>query len=379
MSAAVEADGALGLFLELAAIASPSRHERAVADHCLAYLRAHGIPAHEEALPKAGDEAGNIVCRIPATPGESGTPILLCAHIDTVQPTTGIEPVVADGVVTNRLDTILGGDNKAAVAAMLEGTRRIVAEGRPHAGIELILSVQEETGLQGVKALDCSQLAARIGYVYDHAAPIGVLATTCPSQYSIDATFSGRSAHAGIAPQEGRNAIAAAARALAELRFGRLDEETTANVGTIEGGVARNIVPDRCDVRLEVRSLSHERALKECQLMLDALAHAANVAECELATTATQEYRAYKLRRADPVVQVAWAALEAHGFTPSLNATGGGADSHLFNERGIPCVNIANGMELIHTPDERIAVADIEAMVAVTLSLVEGARTLAVA
>ena len=379
MSAAVEADGALGLFHGLAAIASPSRHERAVADHCLAYLRAHGIPAHEEAPPKAGDEAGNIVCRIPATAGESGTPILLCAHIDTVQPTTGIEPVVADGVVTNRLDTILGGDNKAAVAAMLEGTRRIVAEGRPHAGIELILSVQEETGLQGVKALDCSQLAARIGYVYDHAAPIGVLATTCPSQYSIDATFSGRSAHAGIAPQDGRNAIAAAAHALAELRFGRLDEETTANVGTIEGGVARNIVPDRCDVRLEVRSLSHERALKECQLMLDALAHAANVAECELATTATQEYRAYKLRRTDPVVQVAWAALEAHGFTPSLNATGGGADSHLFNERGIPCVNIANGMELIHTPDERIAVADIEAMVAVTLSLVEGARTLAVA
>jgi tripeptide aminopeptidase len=376
MSAAVGAGGALGLFLELAAIASPSRHERAVADRCSAYLRELGLDPHEDAPPEPGDEAGNIVCRIPATAGEDGTPILLCAHMDTVQPSTGIEPVVADGVVTNRLDTILGGDNKAAVAAMLEGVRRIVADGRPHAGIELVLSVQEETGLQGVKALDCARLAARIGYVYDHAAPIGVLATTCPSQYSIDATFIGRSAHAGIAPQDGRNAIAAAAHALSELRFGRLDEETTANVGTIAGGVARNIVADRCDVRLEVRSLSHERALKECQLMLDTLAHAANVAECELETTATQEYRAYKLRRTDPVVQIAWAALEGRGFTPSLHATGGGADSHLFNERGIPCVNIANGMDLIHTPAERIAVADVEAMADVTLALVEGARTL---
>jgi tripeptide aminopeptidase len=377
MSAAVEADGALGLFLELAAIASPSGRERAVAERCIAYLRELGLEPHEDAPPREGDEAGNVVCRIPATAGEAGTPILLCAHLDTVQPTTGIEPVVADGVVTNRLETILGGDNKAAVAAMLEGVRRIVTERRPHAAIELVLSVQEETGLHGVKALDCSQLEARLGYVYDHAAPIGVLATTCPSQYSIDASFLGRSAHAGIAPQEGRNAIAAAAHALSELRFGRLDEETTANVGTIAGGVARNIVAARCDVRLEVRSLSHERALKECQLMLDALAHAANVAECELETIATQEYRAYKLRRTDPVVQVAWAALEGRGFSPSLLATGGGADSHLFNERGIPCVNIANGMELIHTPDERIAVADIEAMVDVTLALVEGARTLA--
>ena len=190
---------------------------------------------------------------------------------------------------------------------MLEGVRRIVAENRPHAGIELILSVQEEIGLLGVKALDCSQLAARIGYVYDHAAPIGGLVTACPSQYSIDATFLGRSAHAGIAPEEGRNAIAAAAHALAEMRFGRLDDETTANVGTISGGVARNIVPDRCDVRLEVRSRDHERALKESQAMLDALAHAANAAECELETVATLEYRAYKLRRTDPVVQIAWA------------------------------------------------------------------------
>jgi tripeptide aminopeptidase len=374
MTAAVEADGALGLFLELAAIASPSRHEREVADRCLAYLRDLGLDPHEDEPPLPGDQAGNIICRIPATPGAQGAPILFCAHIDTVEPTEPIEPVLSNGVVSNARNTILGGDNKAAVASMLEGVRRIVAEGRPHAGIELILSVQEEIGLLGAKAVDCSQLAARIAYVYDHSAPIGGLVTACPSQYSIDAAFLGRSAHAGIAPQEGRNAIAAAAHALSELRFGRLDDETTANVGTISGGLARNVVPARCDVRLEVRSRDHERALKESQAMLDALAHAANAAECELETTVTLEYRAYKLRRTDPVVQIAWAALESCGVAPELHATGGGADAHIFNANGIPCVNVANGMELIHTPDERIAAADIETMVDVTLALVEGAR-----
>jgi tripeptide aminopeptidase len=374
MSAAVEAGGALGIFLELAAIPSPSRRERAVTDRCIAYLREIGLDPHEDPPPMPGDEAGNVICRIPPTAGETGTPLLLCAHLDTVELTAPIEPVVANGVVTNKRETILGSDNKAAVASMLEGVRRVLAEGRPHAGIELVLSVQEETGLQGVKALDYSQFAARVAYVYDHAAPIGGLVTACPSQYSIDATFLGRAAHAGIAPEEGRNAIAAAAHALAELRFGRLDDETTANVGTIAGGTARNVVAERCDVRLEVRSRDHERALKESQLMLDALAHAANAAECELETTATLEYRAYRLRRSDPVVQIAWAALEACGYEPVLLATGGGADAHAFNANGIPCVNIPNGMELIHTPDERIAVADIEAMVDVTLALVEGAR-----
>ena len=356
MTAAVEAEGALGLFLELASIPSPSRRERAVMDRCIAYLRDLGLDPQEDAPPLPGDEAGNVICRIPATAGETGTPIMLCAHVDTVQPTAPIEPVVADGIVTNRHATILGGDDKAAVAAMLEGLRRIVAEGRPHAGIELILTVQEEIGLLGAKAVDCTRLAARIAYVYDHAASIGGLVTACPSQYSIDATFIGRSAHAGIAPQEGRNAIAAAAAALAELRFGRLDEETTANVGTIAGGMARNIVPDRCELRLEVRSRSHERALKESQVMLDALAHAANAAECELETTSTLEYVAYKLRRTDPVVQIAWAALEACGHAPELLSTGGGADAHVFNANVIPCANVCNGM---------------------TLALVEGARTAA--
>ena len=252
-----------------------------------------------------------------------------------------------------------------------------MAESRPHAGIELILSVQEEIGLLGAKARRL--LAARSAHrlrLRPRRRRSAALVTACPSQYSIDATFLGRAAHAGIAPEQGRNAIAAAAHALAEMRFGRLDDETTANVGTIAGGIARNVVADRCDVRLEVRSRDHERALKESQAMLDALAHAANAAECELETAVSLEYRAYKLRRTrSRSSRSPGPHSRAAAIAPELHATGGGADAHVFNADGIPCVNIANGMELIHTADERIAVADIETMVDVTLALVEGART----
>ena len=275
------------------------------------YLRELGLDPHEDAPPRPGDEAGNVICRIPATRRRDGRadPALRARRHGRADRADR-----AGRRGRRRHEQAATRSSAATTRPPSPRCSRACAgsspEGLPHAGIELVLSVQEETGLHGVKALDCSQFEARFGYVYDHAAPIGGIVTACPSQYSIDATFLGRSAHAGIAPQEGRNAIAAAAHALAELRFGRLDDETTANVGTIAGGVARNIVADRCDVRLEVRSRDHERALKESQVMLDALAHAANAAECELETAATQEYRAYKLRRTDPVVQVAWAALE---------------------------------------------------------------------
>ena len=212
MTATVEADGALGLFLELAAITSPSRRERAVTDVCIAYLRDLGLVASRGRAAAAGRRGGQRHLPHPRDRGRErrADPAVRARRHRRADRAdrAGRE----GGIVSNRLDTILGGDNKAAVAAMLEGVRRIVAEGRPHAGIELVLSVQEETGLHGVKALDCSQFAARFGYVYDHAAPIGGIVTACPSQYSIDATFLGRAAHAGIAPQEGRNAIAAAAQ-----------------------------------------------------------------------------------------------------------------------------------------------------------------------
>ena len=346
-----------------------------MADVVIGYLRDLGLsPAEDDVGPSLGSTMGNILVRIPASGDGAGTPLFFCAHLDTVPPTDAIEPVVEDGIVRNARDTILGADNKAAVASMLEATRRVLAENRPHAGIELLFTPKEETGLEGAKAFDQTQLHARVGYVYDHAGPIGEIVVDAPSSTAIDATFHGRAAHAGMHPEEGRSAVYAAARAIADLRLGRIDERSTANVGTVRGGTARNIVPDRCVVEAEARSRDDATLRELVQEMLDSFAFAASVAECELETALEEKYRAYRFGADDPPVRLAFAALERCGFEPRGIAAGGGADANVFNERGLACANLANGMTRIHSADEHIAVADLVAMVGVTLELVEAAR-----
>jgi tripeptide aminopeptidase len=366
----------LSLFTELAAIPSPSGEERAVADRVIAHLRALGLEVHEDdAGPRIGSSMGNIVARVPATDGrDGGRAVFLCAHLDTVPPTAPIEPVVEEGVVRNGAPTILGADNKAAVAVMLHAVHRILVERRPHAGLELVFTPKEETGLEGAKELDVETLRAPIGFVYDHAAPIGDVVLAAPSSTSLDAVFTGRAAHAGMHPEEGRSAIYAAARAIADLRLGRIDAETTANVGEIHGGTARNIVPDRCRVTAEARSRDDRKLADLVQEMVDSFTFAASLAECEVDVELEEKYRAYRFRPDEVAVRIAYAALTAAGFEPRGTAAGGGADANVFNERGRPCVNIANGMARIHSAEEHIAVADLEAMVDVTLALVEAAR-----
>jgi tripeptide aminopeptidase len=363
------------LFTDLAALPSPPGEEREVADRVALYLRELGLGVDEDdAGPRVGSTAGNLFCRLEPTGANGGIPIFLCAHLDTVPPQGPIEPVLEDGVVTNAHETILGADNKAAVAAMLDATRRIVEEGRPHAGLELVFTPKEEVGLFGAAAFDHERLAARLGYVYDQAAPIGEVILGAPYSQSMEVRFHGRASHAGMYPEEGRSAIAAAARAIADLRLGRVDDETTANVGLVEGGTAANIVPEWCTLVAEARSHDERKLADLVQEMLDAVTFAAGVAECEVETRVQKSYRGYRFRRDDPPVRLAAAALERSGFTPSYALSGGGADANVFNERGVPCVNLANGMTSIHTPDESITVADLEAMVEVTLALVDVAR-----
>jgi tripeptide aminopeptidase len=357
----------LPLFLELAAIPSPSGEEEAVADRVRAYLRDLGVESD-------ADAAGNLLARLPATDGEGGEPIFLCAHLDTVPPTGPIEPVVADGVVTNSAPTILGADDKAAVAVLLEAARLLLSEGRPHAGVELLFTTREETGLEGAFAFDASRLQARLGFVYDYSGTIGEIVVAAPSGRTIDVVFTGRPAHAGINPEDGRSAIAAAARAISDLRLGRLDEETTANVGLIDGGSALNVVPARCRLAVEARSRDDRKLAELVQEMLDSFAFAAAVAECEVETRVEDKYRGYRLAADDPALLLARVALGGAGFDPREVEVGGGADANVFNERGLHCVNVANGMANVHTADEAIAVADLEAMVRVTLELVTAAR-----
>jgi tripeptide aminopeptidase len=353
------------LFMELAAIASPPGEERPVVDVVVRYLRDLGLASDE-------DSFGNVYARI--EPTAEGTPLFFCAHLDTVPPDGRLEPVLEDGVIRNAGGTILGADDKSAVVAMLEAARRILAENRPHAGIELLFTMQEEIGLLGAAAFDHERFHAMLGYVYDQAAPIGEIILGAPWAQGMEVTFRGRASHSGMFPEEGRSAIQAAAKAIADLRLGRVDDETTANVGVIRGGTAGNIVPEWCTFLAEARCHDERRLNDLVQEMVDAFTFAASEAECEVQTELRKSYRGYRFARSDDVVRLAAHALERCGHTVSYALSGGAADANAFNERGLRCVNLANGMTDIHTPDERIAVADLEAMVDVTVALVDCAR-----
>lgn len=359
------ASDVLPVFLELAAIPSPSGAEEPVAEYVRGYLRSLGLEGEQ-------DEAGNLLARIEGS--EEGESIFLCAHMDTVPPSGPIEPVVEDGLVRNSAGTILGADNKASVAVLLEATRLLLAEGRPHAGVELLFTTREEVGLEGAKEFDTSRLRSRTGFVYDYAGRVGDVVVSAPSGRTLDVVFTGRPAHSGINPEDGRSAVVAAARALADLRLGRIDEETTANVGRIEGGSARNVVPARCTLAVEARSRNPRKLAELVQEMLDAFAFAASVAECEVETTVDEKYEGYRLEADDPALVLARSALERAGHEPREVAVGGGADANVFIAAGLHCVNMANGMLKVHTAEEEIAVSDLEAMVAVTLELVDAAR-----
>jgi tripeptide aminopeptidase len=358
----------LPLFLELAAIPSPSGAEAPVAERIAAFLRDLGLNVED-------DEAGNLFARLDPSETNGGAPLFLCAHMDTVPLTAGIEPVVhEDGYVRNAAGTILGADNKAAVAVMLEAARLVLAERRPHAGLELLFTVREETGLLGAFAFDHTRFRAQRGFVYDSSGPIGNVVRSSPWGRTIDVVFKGRAAHAGLAPEEGRSAIVAAARAIADLRLGRIDEETTANVGRISGGTARNVIPERCELAVEARSRDQAKLADLVQELVDGFSFAASVSECEVETTISETYPGYRFGPEEPLFQLACQAIERAGLSAQAVDTGGGADANVFNARGLTCINLANGMTDVHTPDERIAVADLERMVGVTLELIELAR-----
>ena len=362
----------LDLFLDLAAIPSPPGEERGVADRVTEELRSIGLEVDEDDTgPSIDSTMGNLYARL--EPTAEGTPIFLCAHLDTVPPEGPIEPVVEDGVVRNAAGTILGADNKAAVAVMVEAARRTLEGRRAHAGLELVFTAKEEVGLRGAYAFDHTRLQAELGFVYDQAAPIGEIVIGAPWAATLEVAFHGRPAHAGMYPEEGRSAIAAAARAIADLRLGRIDEETSANVGLIEGGTARNIIPEHCTLKAEARSHDEAKLADVVREMEEAFAFAAALEECEVETEIDRSYRGYRFRKDEQAVALAAQALERCGFTPSYARTGGGADANVFNERGIPCVTLANAMAEIHTPDEHIAVSDVEAMVDVSLALLDGA------
>jgi tripeptide aminopeptidase len=352
------------LFAELCAIESPFGHEEAVCARVEAELRSYGLEVQRDAF-------GNVLSRVP---GPDGAPtILLCAHLDTVTNHGPIEPVVVDGGWENARDDILGADNKAAVAVMLIAAARAAAEPAP-VGLELLFTLQEENALAGAKAFDVSTLRSDFGYVYDSATPIGEIVVASPTYYRFEASFHGRAAHAGIRPEDGRSAIAAASRAIAGMRLGRLDEETTANIGTIRGGVGgTNVVPERCEILGEARSLDDAKVEAVVAEMIDAVHTAANdpAGDVDADVNVQRLFQGYRHRPDSPAVRAAEVALRASGYAPSHILSGGGADANAFEVDGFHCVCLANGTERNHEPTERVSVDALEGMLAVTYALLD--------
>ena len=341
----------LTTFLELLEIDSPSGDETQVIQHLERKLTRLGLETEIDA-------AGNLIGRLAGR----GDPLLLCAHVDHVPPCIGITPIVEGDIIRSDGTTVLGGDDTSGVAIILElleliASKREQIDEKPPA-LEIVFTVQEESGLLGSKGLDTSRLTARHGIVLDMGGPRGWIAAQGPSQNRLQAVVHGRKAHAACAPEEGINAIRVAAEAIAVEPLGRIDEQTTANVGIIHGGEATNIVPDRVEILGEARSLDGEGLRKQTEAMISALNEAAGRHGATVATDVEFSYRAFTVSEEAPIVQMLSRTTRSFGLEPALIPTVGGSDSNIFNERGIQTVNISTGMEQVHTTEEQIKLSE---------------------
>jgi tripeptide aminopeptidase len=354
-------------FVRLCEIRSPTGEEREIADTLVAELRALGLEVEEDgAAEQAEAGAGNIVARLP---GATDRWVMFCAHIDTVPHGGQIEVVESEGVFRSAGETILGADNKAAVAVFMELVARH-AHQPPPVGIELVLTVAEEQGLRGAKALDASALRADRGFILDHASAVGEVIVGSPTQQRIVADFHGVEAHAGIRPEDGSSAIAAAAAAIARMELGRLDEETTANVGVIEGGTSGNVVPGHCRIVAEARSIDAGRAAEVAGALSDACAWGASAHGCDADVRIEELFRGYRISPSSRALELAEAGLRRAGYEPERTVTGGGSDVNALVLAGLDCVLLANGTEANHTPLESVTARNLEAMLEVCEGIV---------
>lgn len=363
-------------FMELVKIDSETKHERVICDTLKQQFEALGLHVTEDdTTGTTGHGAGNLIVTWPATEGMHGAKrLFFTSHMDTVQPGNGIKPQLGDdGYIRSDGTTILGSDDKAGLAAMYEAIRVMQETNQAHGQIQFVITVGEESGLVGARAMDAKLLEADLGYALDSNGEIGAIAVAAPTQAKITMEVYGKSAHAGVNPEDGISAIQVAGKAISRMPLGRIDHETTANIGRFAGGGATNIVCDYVKLDAEARSIVQHKVEAQVQAMKEALESAA--ADCGARAEFKSDivYPAFNFTEKDEVVQLAQRAIERIGSTARLFHSGGGSDANIFNGMGVPTVNLAVGYLDIHTTNERIHVSDLVKTSELVVALIQEA------
>lgn len=349
----------LAEFLELTRIDSPTKNERQIADLLKNRLESLSMEVTEDNVGLLlGGNCGNVFAYLKGNLPKAPV-VLLSAHMDTVQPSLNIVPVVHEGLITSAGLTILGADDKSGIAPILEALRTIQEQDIPHGDIQVILSVAEEGGVNGSKNLDRTLLHADLGFVMDSGGKPGKIILEAPGQERINVTIKGKASHAGVAPEDGISSIVAAAKAISSMQTGRIDEETTSNIGTIQGGLATNIVADCVEITCESRSRNLGKMEKQTAHMCATFKRCADemgaVAEIEV----SRAYDPFRLAEESQIAILAAQAARSAGLTAVFGSTGGGSDANFYNQYGVPCVVLGTGMQKSHTTEECIEEEDL--------------------
>ncbi|MBA4495033.1 M20/M25/M40 family metallo-hydrolase [Paenactinomyces guangxiensis] len=357
-------------FLELIQTDSETGDEREICDLLKQKLTDLGLEVVEDgSAAKTGHGAGNLVATLKGSVPDAPSIYFTC-HMDTVAPGRGIQPSIQDGYIVSDGTTILGSDDKAGLAALLEGLRQIKEQNIAHGTIQLVITAGEESGLLGARHLDRELVQADFGFALDSNGQVGEIITSAPSQMRILATIYGKAAHAGVNPEDGISAIQVASRAITKMPLGRIDKETTANIGRFQGGTASNIIPERVEILAEARSRNEQKLQAQVDKMVRAFHEAAEEFNARAEVETTVLYPAFQFDESDLVVQKAIAAVKQVGRKPYLGASGGGSDANVIAGYGIPTVNLGIGYENIHTTSERMPIAELVKAAELVFSLV---------
>lgn len=364
----------LGEFLELVQIDSETKNEGNIAKILKEKLTALGLSVEEDdAGEKTGHGAGNLFATLKGN--AKGPRLLFSSHMDTVVPGIGVKPSVKDGYVYSDGTTILGADDKAGISAICEALRVIQEQNLPHPDIQVVITTGEESGLVGSRHMDESKLAADLGFILDSNGKVGEVIVAGAGQYRIYTKLHGKAAHAGVNPEDGISAITVASKAISRMPLGRIDEDTTANIGRFEGGRAFNIVTDYVEIWSEARSMVMDKLEAQVKKMTNAFESVAAEMGAKCENDVQFMYHGYKFSQDTPVVQKAAAALKRIGREPSYEKSGGGSDGNVFNGLGVPSVNLGIGYEEIHTTNERMPIEELnkaaELVVAIVAESVE--------